>query len=557
MAGTDRHDLVVVGGGTAGLVGAIGAATTGARVLLAEEHRTGGDCLWTGCVPSKSLVAAARRAHDLRTADAVGLPPVEPDVDLGRVMDRVHEAIAILAPHDSPDRLEREGVEVVPARARFVAPGRIDVGGRSVAYRAALVATGSRPSLPDVEGLATAEALTTDTLWDLRVLPDHLLVLGAGPVGVELAQAFRRLGSRVTLVEAATRILPDVDADAAAVVAERLSAEGVDVRTATRPTRVRDGVLTATRTDGRGVPTVDRVAFDRLLVATGRTPRTDDLGLASVGVDLDAAGHVVVDDTMATTGDHVWAAGDVTGTMPFTHVAAAQGGLVVTNALFRLRRRFRPERIPWTIFTDPEVAHVGMTESAARARWGDAAVVRRHDVAEVDRAVTGAVPHGFAKLVASPRGRLVGATVVGEAAGEAIAEQVAWVSTGASLTTMAAATHAYPTMAEGPWTAAVDHLRDTVSRPGARMVLAPVLAGLRRVDHADEPMAQRGTSIVVVSPPHPLTRSRPSTVTSSTSSGITRSSRLRVNGCSPAWSWSSSRTPSSVPSGARTRNASA
>ncbi len=480
----NAYDLVVIGGGTAGLVAAVGAVGTGARVLLAEEHRTGGDCLWTGCVPSKTLIAAARRAHDLRTADEVGLAPVEPAVDLARVMDRVQEAIATIEPHDSPGRLQREGVEVARARARFVAPGRVDVGGRTVTFRTALVATGSRPSVPPIDGLADVDVLTSDDVWDLRTLPDRLVVLGAGPIGVELGQAFARLGSHVTVVEMALRVLPTVDADAAAVVADRLAAEGVDVRVGTRAVRAEPGLLVVRGADERGLPTTDEISFDRLLVATGRRPRTEDLGLDAVGVEVDRDGHVVVDDTMATTGDHVWAAGDVTGTMPFTHVASNQAGLVVTNALFKLRREFHPERMPWTIFTDPEVAHVGMTEAEARSEWGDRAVVRRHDFANVDRAVTGAVTTGFAKLVATPRGKLVGATIVGESAGEAIAEQVAWLSSGASLTTMAGATHAYPTMAEGPWSAAVAHARESLSGPRARRFLVPVLAALRRVDHA-------------------------------------------------------------------------
>lgn len=478
MATSDRYDLVVLGGGTAGLVASIGAASTGARVLLAEEHRTGGDCLWTGCVPSKSLIAAARRAHDLRTADEVGLDPVEPTIDLARIMDRVHDVIATIEPHDSPERLRREGVEVVEARARFVAPGVVDVGGRRVSFRAALVATGSRPALPPVEGLDTVEALTSDTLWDLRELPGRLVVLGAGAIGVELAQAFARLGSEVTIVEVADRVLPAVDVDAAGVVARTLATEGVDVRVATRAVRVREGSLTVADADG----VEHELAFDRLLVATGRTPRTRDLGLDLVGVDLDEGGHVVVDDTMATTGDHVWAAGDVTGTMPFTHVASAQGGLVMTNALFRLRRRFDPGRTPWVVFTDPEVAHVGMTEAEARAEWGEDAIVHRQDHDDVDRALTGAVTAGFTKVVADSKGRLVGATIVGDTAGEAIAEQVAWLHDGASLTTIASATHAYPTMAEASTMAAVEQVRAQFASPRMRALLRPVLATLRRFD---------------------------------------------------------------------------
>jgi pyruvate/2-oxoglutarate dehydrogenase complex dihydrolipoamide dehydrogenase (E3) component len=265
-----RYDLVVVGGGTAGMTAAVGAAGVGARVLLAEQERTGGDCLWTGCVPSKSLIAAARRAHDMRTADRVGLSPVEPEVDLERVMDRVHDVIATIGPHDSPERLRAQGVEVVQARASFERPGVVRVGDRPVRYRAALVATGSTPALPPVDGLAEAEPLTSDSLWGLRELPQRLVVLGGGPIGCELGQAFARLGSHVTIVEMADRLLPPAEPEAGELVAQVLRREGVDVRTATRAVRARQGELVVAGSDG----TTSTLAFERLLVGDGRSPRT-------------------------------------------------------------------------------------------------------------------------------------------------------------------------------------------------------------------------------------------------------------------------------------------
>lgn len=362
-----RYDLVVIGGGTAGMTAAVVAAGVGARVLLAERQRTGGDCLWTGCVPSKALIAAARRAYDMRTADQVGLSAVEPDVDLGGVMDRVHDVIATIEPHDSPERLRAQGVEVVAAPARFVRPGCIDVGGRRVRYRAALIATGSTPSLPVVDGIAGVDPLTSETLWDLRELPERLVVLGGGPTGCELGQAFARLGSTVTVVEMTDALLSLVDPVAGALLAHVLRREGVNVRTSARVLGVdADHVVVAGR-DGA----VSRFGYDRLLVATGRAPRTDGLGLDRVGVRTDADGFVRVDDTMRTSGRNVYAAGDVTGRMPFTHVAGAHGRVVATNALFRLRRNVREKRIPWAVFTDPEVAHVGLSEADARRRWGD------------------------------------------------------------------------------------------------------------------------------------------------------------------------------------------
>lgn len=473
-----RYDLVVVGGGTAGMTAAVGAAGLGARVLLAEAERTGGECLWTGCVPSKALIAAARRAHDMRTADRVGLAPSEPDVDLARIMGRVHDVIATIEPHDSPARLRRKGIEVVRAHARFLRPGSIAVGDRRVRYRAALIATGSSPTVPPVDGLETVAPMNTDTLWDLDELPERLVILGGGPVGCELGQAFARLGSAVTIVEMADHLLPMADPPVGALIAEVLRRDGVDVRTSAQAVRVTDGCMVVAAPDGADAT----LAFDRLLVATGRRPRTARLGLERVGVATDDRGFVIVDDTMRTTGRNTFAAGDVTGRMPFTHVAGAQGALVVTNALFRMRRTSDEDHIPWTVFTDPEVAHVGLSEEDARRRWGNDAIVTSQNYTEVDRAVTHAHSTGFATLVADPKGRLVGATIVAESAGESIAEVVAWMRTGARLGDIGAAIHAYPTLTEGPWRAALEHLRGRYLSPRVRRWTRPLLGVLRQLD---------------------------------------------------------------------------
>jgi pyruvate/2-oxoglutarate dehydrogenase complex dihydrolipoamide dehydrogenase (E3) component len=473
-----RYDLVVIGGGTAGMTAAVGAAGLGARVLLAEAERTGGDCLWTGCVPSKVLIAAARRAHDMRTADRVGLTPVEPDVDLGRIMGRVRDVIATIEPHDAPARLRRKGVEVVRAHGRFARPGSIAVGDRRVRYRAALIATGSTPALPPVDGLEAAAPLTTDTLWDLDELPARLAILGGGPTGCELGQAFARLGSAVTIVEMADRLLPLAEPRVGALIADVLHRDGVEVRVSTRAVRAAADRLIVAGPDGADAA----LRFDRLLVATGRRPRTAGLGLDRVGVRTDDRGFVEVDDTMRTTGRNIFAAGDITGRMPFTHIAGAQGNRVVGNALFRLRRSLDEDRIPWTIFTDPEVAHVGLTDAGARRRWGHDAIVTSHDYTEVDRAVTQAQTTGFATLVGDPKGRLVGATIVAESAGESIAELVAWMRSGARLGDIGAAIHAYPTLTEGPWRAALEHLRRRYLSPQVRRWTRPLLGALRHID---------------------------------------------------------------------------
>ncbi len=458
------YDLVAIGGGTASLVATVIAAGLGARVAMVEAERPGGDCLWTGCVPSKTLIAAAAAAHQMRTADRHGLAPVEPTVDLAHVMDRVRAAIAEIEPHDSPETLEAEGVEFVQGRGRFDGPGRVVVGDRTLRYRTALIATGSRPTLPPLPGLADRDPLTSDTVWGLRELPRRLVVLGGGSIGCELGQAFSRLGSTVTIVEAARHLLPREDPSVGRLVADRFAAEGIRVRT------------------GTTLMHVDEVPFDRILVATGRRPNTADLGLDTVGVEVSGSGHVIVDDQLRTTGPRIFAAGDVTGNMAFTHAAAHQGRVMVTNALLRTRHKARYDTIPWVTFTDPEIARVGLDAPAARERWGTKAVIQRFDYRHLDRAVTHGDTTGYAELVGDPKRRLVGATVVGVGAGEAIAELTAWLTMGERIDRVSTTVHAYPTFAEGPSRAADDLLRLRLLTPRNRRLLRPALAILRRVD---------------------------------------------------------------------------
>lgn len=474
-----RYDLIVIGGGTAGLVSAGIAAGTGARVALIERDRTGGDCLWTGCVPSKSLIAAASLAHRMRHADAVGLDPVAPRVDLGAVMDRVRDAITTIEPQDSPERLRARGVEVLTASARFTEPGVIEADGRALRYRTAVIATGSRPASPSIPGLSEAQPLTTDTIWDLRELPQRLVVLGGGPVGCELGQAFARLGSQVTIVEVADRLLAGEDPDAGELIAGRLAEDGVSLRLGHRAAGV------TPRVDGGGEllleGTASSLSFDRILIATGRHPATAALGLDTVGVQLEDRGGIRVDEHLATTGRGIYAAGDVTGLMAFTHVAAHHARVATPNALFHTRARVS-DTLPRVTFTEPEVAHVGVSEAQARARWGMKARVTRYDYSELDRAITAGVPYGFAKLIGDRRGRLVGATVAAPAAGEAIAELVAWVSQGKKIDTVSQTVHAYPTLAEGPARAADDYLLARYRRPVIHSATRLALAGLRAFD---------------------------------------------------------------------------
>ena len=467
----------MIGGGSAGLVASLTAAGLGARVALVERDRPGGDCLFTGCIPSKALIASARLAHDMRHAGRLGLTPADPEVDFARVMERVGGAIEAAGREDTPEHLRSEGVELVEGEAAFARPGVVIAAGRELRFRAALIATGSRPALPPVPGLADAAPLTNEDVFGLTELPPRLAVLGGGPIGVELGQAFARLGSRVQIVEMADRLLPREEPEAGLLIGERLAGEGVGVHTGTRAVRVESGVL-----HGRGPASDVEVPFDRLLAATGRRPVTDGLGLERVGVETDEHGWIRVDRRLRTTGDHIYAAGDAVGGLFFTHVAGYHGLLAMANALFRVRQKTEHEAIPWVTFTDPEVARVGMSEAQARARLGRDPLVFRHDFERSDRAITASATTGFAKLVADRRGRLLGATICGEAAGESIAEAARLVRDGGKVAELSQMVHAYPTFTEAPARAADDWWRRKYFTTGARRFYRPLFALMRVLD---------------------------------------------------------------------------
>lgn len=474
----EEWDLAVLGGGTAGIVAAKTAGRFGARVLLVESARTGGDCLWTGCVPSKSLIAAAHAAQSVRTADQYGVHTGPTTIDDAAVLAYVRSSITRIEPVDSPAAISAAGATVVAGRAEFTGPATLrvtdDAGTRLARFRWALIATGSAPALPTVPGLAQADPLTTDTLWDLTELPRRMAILGGGPIGCELGQALARLGVEVTLVELADRLLGKEEPEVGALIAERLRAEGVTVVTGTGVDRVTDGTLHL-----HGGETIE---VDRILVATGRRPRTTDLGLAAAGVRCDEQGHVVIDDRMRTSNRRIYAAGDVTGTLPFTHVAGVQGGYAATNALLGLRRRIDYAAVPWVTFTDPEVARVGATLAQARHRHGTRAHAQRLSHDHVDRAITDRRTDGFTQLVSGPGGRLLGATVVSPRAGESIAELAAAIRRGAKVRDVAGTVHPYPTYADGPWNASLAQLRADLTAPlPARATAA--LRALRRALH--------------------------------------------------------------------------
>lgn len=473
-----RYDLIAVGGGSTGLVATLTAAALGARTALIERHRTGGDCLWTGCIPSKALLASAERAQAVRTAGEYGIRVDEPEVDFAAVMARVRSVIEKAGRQDTPSYLRSEGVEVIEGQARFAGPGAIEVGGRSLLYRTALICTGSRASSPPIDGLAESAPLTNENVFELEQLPDRLLVLGGGPIGCELGQAFARLGSRVSLVEGLDRLLPREEPFAGEILARILGEEGVDVRTGVSASRVEPG------NNGAGVLALSdgtEIAYDRILVATGREPVTDGLGLEQVGVETGERGEIRVDAWLRTTGDRIFAGGDVVGDLQFTHVAGYHGLVAMANALFRARQKIEREWTPWATFTDPEVAHVGLTEEQARARHGDRVEVYEFDYSELDRALT-AGTRGSAKLISGRRGRLLGATIVGTAAGESIAEAARLIREKKKVSDLSQMIHTYPTYTQGPARAADDYWRRRFFTPRARRWMRPMLALLRAAD---------------------------------------------------------------------------
>ncbi len=475
-------DFLVVGGGTAGLVGAQVAAHLGARVALVERARTGGDCLWTGCVPSKSLLAAAGRAADVRRASALGLRVEGLSVDFPAVMRRVRVAIDTIEPVDSPAALREAGVEVLAGHARFVASRAVTVGGETHAFRRALLATGAEPAVPDIPGMAQAQPLSSETVWELGDLPPRLAVLGGGSVGCELGQAFARLGSQVTIVEVRDRLLAREDPQASAVVRGALEADGVEVLLGSRVVRVLPGA------GGGGEAVVeDRAAreervigYDALLLAVGRRPRTGGMGLDAAGVAVHRGGFVVTDQQLRTTNGRVWAAGDVTAYPHLTHLAGVHAGLATGNALLGLRRRVDVTAIPRVTFTDPEVASVGAPSWAPDGASPPRTLTRPHD--HVDRAVTDGRTEGFSRLVLDSAGRrVVGATLVGPRAGESLAELTLAVRKRMRLTDLVTTVHAYPTYGDGPWNAAIDEVRRRMGRPGARRAVSAVLLARRHL----------------------------------------------------------------------------
>nr|WP_043837882.1 FAD-dependent oxidoreductase [Roseomonas aerilata] len=466
------HDLIVIGAGAAGLTAAGGCARLGLRVALVERDRMGGECLNMGCVPSKALLAAAHRAQAVRDAARLGVLAAEPDIDFGRVRAHVRHAIATIAPHDSEGRFRAWGVEVIRGEARLLdGTGRVAVAGREISAPRIVLAVGSRPAVPEVEGLPRTPYLTNETLWDLDRLPGHLLVLGGGPAGMEMAQAFRRLGAAVTVI-AGGRPFPRDDAEAAAAVLERLAAEGVTILREAR------AVTTSPTVGGVRLGLADGSAVEgsHLLVATGRRAAVDGLGLEAAGITVDSGG-IRVDARLRTTNSRILAIGDCRSGPRFTHRAGQEGAVVVTSLGLGIPAKADEAALPWVTFTDPELAQVGLTEAAARERHGRVGV-HREGFAENDRAVAEGDTAGFVKVV-TVRGRVVGATIVGAGAGEMVLPWSLIIAGKASPWALSGAVVPYPTRSELSKAVAFSAYEARIFGPWARR-WAGLLARLRR-----------------------------------------------------------------------------
>ncbi len=463
MCPVDSVDTVVIGGGTAGLTVAAGMAALGLVVTLVEKNRMGGDCLNWGCVPTKALIRSAGVAQTVRDAQRYGIDVELRGVLLSAIMARVVAVQADIGVRDSVARFASLGVRVMIGSAEIRAADTVAIEGHPVRTRRIVVATGSRPALPPVPGLAEAEPWTNVEALQMTAVPTSLVILSGGPIGLEFAQIFARLGSAVTVVEMAREVLPREDSEAAAVVRTVLEQEGVRFLLAARARQVENHAPVCTvlvEQAGREFS----VTAERILVATGRRPNVEIPGLANLGVEMTSRG-LGVDAYFRTAVPQVWAAGDVAGGLQFTHVAAAQAKLVVRNALFPIKSRLRVHTVPWTTYTDPELARVGLTEAEARAQHGSVSVYRS-PFSAVDRAVIDGRTEGHVKIVTDSRGRLLGAHIVGVDAGDLLQEVVVALDAGVPVGRLGQVIHPYPSRTEGVLKVAEEYWRQRLFTGG-------------------------------------------------------------------------------------------
>ena len=441
-------NLLVIGAGSGGLVSAYIAAAVKSKVILIEEKAMGGDCLNTGCVPSKALLRSSRIAKYIQRADEFGIEVNQSKVDFPRVMERVHKAIKQIEPHDSVERYRELGVECVQGRATIVSPWEVEVNGQRLSAKKIIIATGGRPAIPEIAGLSDIAYLTSDTIWQLKQLPRRLLVVGGGPIACELAQAFQRLGSQVTMV-VRSKVLPKEDSDAAKLVKKQLRNDGIELLT-------KQQFIAFENNDGEKSLQVEGkegqqcIAFDELLIAAGRQANTENIGLEKIGIERNDDGTVVVNAMMQTNCPTVYACGDVAGPYQFTHVASHQAWYASVNALFSGIKTFAVDYrvIPWVTFCDPEVARVGLNEKEAEAQ-GVAYEISHYGIDDLDRAIADSEASGFVRVLTLPgKDKILGVTIVGYRASELIAEYVLAMKHGLGLNKILGTIHVYPTMSE-------------------------------------------------------------------------------------------------------------
>jgi len=453
----ESYDLIVIGGGAAGLVTASGAAQLGAKVALIEADRLGGECLWTGCVPSKALIAAANTKKRIDRARHEGFTMGEVRVDFPKVMAQVHKTIMAIQPHDDPGRFKAMGIEVIQGFAQFTGTDRVEVNGRTLVASRFCLATGGEALVPPIEGIHSVPFLTHENFFELRQQPKHLIVIGAGPIGCELGQAMHRLGSQVTLIESLDCVLHKDDKELACMLHKILEEEGLTLHVGTRALKVEYSRKRNEYQKGEGTIRLscsrDEEAFvvegDALLLATGKRPRTENIGLERAGVVYEKTG-IQVDAGLQTSNPRIYACGDIAGPYLFTHAAEYQAGIVIGNALIPLLKRKVDYRvIPWCTFTDPELAHAGLSEDAAVERFGREKIsVFRYALKENDRHIIEGSTQGQIKLVTRSNGKILGCDILGAEAGELIHEYALAIKKGLSVGAISGLIHAYPTRAQ-------------------------------------------------------------------------------------------------------------
>ncbi|MEA5533180.1 mercuric reductase [Crocosphaera sp. XPORK-15E] len=435
------YDIIIIGGGSGGLVVASAAAQLKAKVALVEKERLGGDCLWYGCVPSKSLIHAARVAYEVKNSERFGVYSHSTTINFSQSIEYVQKVISAIEPHDSPERFEGLGVEVIFGSGQFTNSNTFEVNGRKLTGRAFVISTGSRPAIPPIPGLKEAGFLTNEQVFSLTESPESLGIIGAGPIGCELGQSFHRLGVKVTLINSRPHLLPKEDPEAADVIEKQFIKEGITIIKNSRAEKVE--VIDGKKHLWAGN---EKIIVDQILVSAGRSPNVESLNLEAAGVEYDKKG-INVNEKLQTTNKKIYACGDVIGGYQFTHVAAHEAVTVITNALFFPINKVNYQVIPWATFTDPELARVGLTEAQAKQKYGDDIYSLKQDFADVDRAQAEGATLGFGKIIVRGNGTILGAHLVGKSAGELIHEIVLAMTNNLNVSALSGI-HIYPTLSE-------------------------------------------------------------------------------------------------------------